>query len=242
MPDRRKHRGPHPDDARLFAPEQHEPLQRAVAELSWLLTREYAMTAALKLVGDRYGLEQRQRLAVMRSSCSDQARTSRAAKRIDQAKRRGESLRIDGFNLITTIEAALSGGLLLIGRDGAVRDLASVHGTYRHVTETLPALEQIGSTLEQSPPREVVWLLDQPVSNSGRLKQRLDQVASERGWPWSTRLVANPDRELSDTGDIIVTSDAVVLDHCDHWDGLAEQVIQPFLAQVWLLDLRTEAS
>ena len=43
-----------------------------MADFSWLLTRGYAEKGALKLVGDRFSLTERQRLAVMRSACSDQ--------------------------------------------------------------------------------------------------------------------------------------------------------------------------
>ncbi len=72
MPDKRKHRGAHPDDNRLFAEDQLPSLRTAVAEYSWLLTRGYAEESALKLVGDRYDLTARQRMAVWRSSCSDE--------------------------------------------------------------------------------------------------------------------------------------------------------------------------
>jgi Protein of unknown function (DUF434) len=63
VPDKRTHRGPHPVDAQLFAPENWPQLQAAVADLSWLLGRGYASVASLKLVGDRYRLDQRQRAA-----------------------------------------------------------------------------------------------------------------------------------------------------------------------------------
>ena len=52
-------------------------------------------------------------------------------------------------NQLITIEAALSGGLIFRGRDGCFRDLASIHGTYRKVEETLPALNLIGSFLAE---------------------------------------------------------------------------------------------
>ena len=63
MPDRRKHRGPHPEDARLFAPEVWPLLREATADLCWLLSRGYADKSALRLVGDRYELVARQRAA-----------------------------------------------------------------------------------------------------------------------------------------------------------------------------------
>lgn len=67
-PDRRQHRGAHPEDARLFAPARLGALRTAVSELSWLAGRDYSMKSALKLVGDRHALDGRQRLAVARSA------------------------------------------------------------------------------------------------------------------------------------------------------------------------------
>jgi len=37
--------------------------------------------------------------------------------------------------------------VILAARDGAYRDMASMHGSYRKVAETLPALELLGRTI-----------------------------------------------------------------------------------------------
>ena len=58
----------------------------------------------------------------------------------------GATLWLDGYNVLTTIEAALAGGVILAARDGAYRDMASMHGSYRKVAETLPALDLLGRT------------------------------------------------------------------------------------------------
>ena len=72
MPDKRSHRGPHPADEKLFAPEAISDLRSALADFSLLLTKGYAEKSSLKLVGDKFSLTERQRLAIMRSACSDQ--------------------------------------------------------------------------------------------------------------------------------------------------------------------------
>jgi len=77
----------------------------------------------LKLVGDRYQLAERQRTAVRRSACSDASLRWRAERRADLRDLNGASLAVDGFNLLTTIEAALSGGIIIRGRDGCLRDM-----------------------------------------------------------------------------------------------------------------------
>ncbi|RZK33026.1 MAG: DUF434 domain-containing protein, partial [Hymenobacter sp.] len=130
-----RHRGPHPTDDRLFAPQWISILYRAVEELSWLLTRGYSPTSTLKLVGDRYALTERQRWTVGRAACTDEQRAQRTAKLLPPGNLGGRPISIDGFNLIITLETALSDGIVLRGRDGALCDLSSIHGTYRAVQE-----------------------------------------------------------------------------------------------------------
>jgi hypothetical protein len=206
------HRGPHPEDATLFAPGRWSDLRAAVADLAWLLSRDYSLNAALKLVGDRFNLTTRQRLAVMRSTCSDASLALRSRTRVEPADVRGQVLLIDGYNVLTTIEAALGGAVLLRGRDGCLRDLASMHGHYKRVKETARALEMIGQTLADLGVSEGRFLLDAPVSNSGRLRTLMLQLAAERRWPWTVTLVPDPDPQLGRSRDIIATADSVILD------------------------------
>ncbi|HOK96231.1 MAG TPA: DUF434 domain-containing protein [Anaerohalosphaeraceae bacterium] len=226
MPDKRSHRGPHPDDAALFTDQSQFILAKATADMSWLLSRGYAEKSSLKLIGDRYNLKQRQRIAVMRSACSDAQLHRRRATEFKQEKIKGQPLILDGYNLLITIEAALGGGILLIGRDGCIRDLASIHGTYRKVEETLPAIGIIADTLNRLEITNVTWLLDRPVSNSGRLKNILMQFAQSRMVNWTVELVQSPDKTLIESGWIIATSDSAVLDSCLQWLNLGKIAIE----------------
>ena len=238
MPETREHRGPHPDDAELFAPALIPRLREAVADFSLLLTKGYAAKSTLKLVGDRFSLTQRQRLAVMRSSCSDQQRQSRWQHRVPVEALAGQAIAIDGYNLLITIEAALSGGLIFQGRDGCFRDLASIHGTYRKVEETVPAVELIGDFLDgDSGSPQALWLLDSPVSNSGRFKTLIGELARENHWPWEIRLTISPDAELSRMDTTVVSTDSVVLDACARWTNLAAEIITRRFPSAGVIDL-----
>lgn len=182
MPDTRCHRGPHPEDAKLFTPETLPRLREATADLSWLLSRGYALPGALQVVGNRYELTERQRKAVTRSACIDESLARRRAAEAPPGELAGRELLIDGYNVLTTVEAALGGGVILHGRDGAYRDLASVHGTWRQVEETGPAVGLIGHALhDELNVARCTWYLDAPVSNSGRLKVTLEAAAREKG-------------------------------------------------------------
>jgi len=161
----------------------------------------------------------------MRSACSDQHLQSRRQRCVEIADLTRQSLAIDGYNLLITVEAAMSGAFLFQGRDGCLRDLAGIHGTYRKVDETVPALTLIGAFLEKLDLTQSLWLLDSPVSNSGRLKTLIAQLARENDWNWDIRLSLNPDAELKETYLIVATSDSIVLDDCASWTNLAAEII-----------------
>jgi hypothetical protein len=180
--------------------------------MSWLLSRGYADKSTLKIVGDRYRLTQRQRMVLMRTACSDDQRRQRKAKCASPANVTSQPLMLDGYNLLITIEAALSHAPLFISRDGCIRDLASVHGTYRKVNETLPAIKTIAHTLARLGP--------------SRLKKIIIDHAAQNALPWQVELVLSPDSMLIESDHIIATSDSAVIDGCDRWLNLARIIIE----------------
>jgi len=237
MPDERHHRGAHPEDPRLFSAEMVPLLRSAVADLSWLLSREYAMNGALKLVGDRYNLSARQRVAIMRCACSDAAMQYRSTHQVPTEHIASRSLLIDGYNVLTTIEAALSNAFIFIARDHCVRDIASIHGTYRKVEETIPALDLAAHSLQELNVSGVTWYLDAPVSNSGRLKTIILELAALHRYPWQVQIVPNPDAILSQSMEIIATADSVILDRCQRWFNLAREILMKHLPNSRVIDL-----
>ena len=237
MPDKRIHRGPHPADNKLFAESKIADLRSALADFSLLLTKGYAEKSALKLVCDKRNLTERQRLAVMRSACSDQHLFSRKQHEVKISDLTNQPIVLDGYNVLITIEAAMSGGVIFKGRDGCYRDLASIHGTYRKVTETIPAVQLIGELLKEISVSKALWLLDSPVSNSGRLKTLIGELAAKNNWPWEVELLLSPDYELMKTEEIIASSDSVVLDGCRKWVNLAAEIIKQKLPSANVIDL-----
>ncbi|MFH1371971.1 MAG: DUF434 domain-containing protein [Planctomycetota bacterium] len=241
MPDKRIHRGQHPSDEKLFAPDKIPVLRQAVADYSLLLTKGYAEKSSLKLVGDRFALTERQRLAVMRCSCSDEPLASRKSRQLRIGAVAGQAIAIDGYNILITIEAAMSGGMIFVGRDGCCRDLASIHGTYRKVTETTPAVELIGNFLQQIGETHILWLLDSPVSNSGRLKTLIREVAEKNNWNWQIELVISPDARLIKSEAIVASSDSVILDGCVKWVNLAGELIKTKLPNTHIIDFSIQS-
>ncbi|KKK94518.1 hypothetical protein LCGC14_2682050, partial [marine sediment metagenome] len=221
----------------LFAAKNIETLQHATCDVSRLLTMGYAVNSSLKLVCDRFSLTNRQRLAVMRSACSDEQLSGRRDREVQFYELDARPLVIDGYNVLITIEAVLSGGFIFIGRDGCWRDLASVHGSYRRVEETVAAVEIVGRCLTKAGVTDIRWLFDSPVSNSGKLKTLIAEIAEKNNWHWDIHLLTNPDSEMI-TGDrLVATADSVVLDKCKQWINLAAGIIQYEKLNANIIDL-----
>lgn len=240
MGDSRRHRGPHPQDDQLFSEAALPALRDAARDLSWLWTRGYAKASAIKLVGDRHQLRQRQRIAVARCACSDSAQSMRAASQRDPAEVTDRVLAIDGLNAITTIEVALAGGVLLLGRDQCMRDMASFHGSYRLVQETERAVAILVDVVESMRPSEAILYIDRPVSNSGRLAETVRKAGAKRGSNIQALTADRVDETLKASGVVVATSDSAILDACDDWVNLARIAVERHSAEVeplWLVDL-----
>ena len=237
MPSHQTHRGPAPKDEQLFAARHLPALRSAVGDLCWLLDRDYAARSAVELVGNRYTLTSRQRMAVARCACSATEAQQRQQRRVEPGQLRGRELWIDGYNVLTLLESALAGGVVLLGRDGCCRDIAGIHRRYRKVEETGTALRMLGDVTAAWGVARCRWWLDKPVSNSGRLKALILETAAAAGWDMSVDLVFSPDHVLSETDQIIATSDGVILDRCRQWVNLARMIIAERIPQTRLLDL-----
>lgn len=233
-------RGAHPEDARLFEASRVSTLRAAVRDLSWLRTRGYGDRGALKLVGDRYRLERRQRDAVARSACSDSERRHRLDARIAREDVEGEWIEIDGFNVLITVEAALGGAYLFVGRDTAYRDVNPVRGTYRVVHQTAPAIERLANTMDALGVDGATWYLDHSVSNVGRVRARLLDGAPASSVQWKIEIGHNVDAALLKSGNPVATSDSEILDESDRWFHLEAALHDRLTQDTNLVDLRPD--
>lgn len=226
-------RGFDPKDRVQFGPKAIPALAAAARELAFLLDRGYDVKHASTFVGDHHLLSQRQRMALARAVSPAASLEERRRKRLERPP---AALALDGFNTIITLEVALSGSLLLLGLDGTVRDLAGLRGTYRIVDKTPQAVALVLSRLEALGVREATFYLDQQVSNSGRLRELLLQMAA--GGPVRVEVTLDPrvDGVLSRM-EGVVTADAIILDRCGSWYDLNSGIVRDMIPDAWVLDL-----
>jgi len=98
-------------------------------------------------------------------------------------------------------------------------------------------LQLIGEFLREIGTGSVLWLLDSPVSNSGRLKALIRELADKNNWNWEIQLLLSPDAELIKTDLIVASSDSVILDGCRRWTNLTAEIIKNKLASARVIDL-----
>ncbi len=168
-------------------------------------------------------LSERQRLALMRAVSSEESIQRRESKEVKIIPD-GSVVNIDGFNTIITLEVALSDSLLLKSMDGTVRDLAALRGTYRLIDKTDTAIMLLGKILQKNKVNAVVFYLDAPVSNSGRLKLRILELLHQFDFIVQVEVINNVDATLEKL-DNVITSDAIILDKCVSWINLNAQII-----------------
>ena len=221
-----RNRGKEGRDDELFGTEKARmAICNAVADISYLLGKGYNEKSSVALAGNRYKLNTRQQKAVRGIAASIDDVKQRNKKEVSASFLTGKNLDIDGFNLLILLETAYSGGYLFKGMDGAYRDLSSVHGSYKRVTKTMDVLEQVGHLLKTHNVGVITWYFDTPVSNSGRLQTILGEFASTRNFNWRIELVFNPDKVLAQSTNVVVSSDAYVLNECQNWFNLPELLI-----------------
>jgi len=220
-----RNRGKHSNDDKWFAPKWHSIFTEATNDLCYLLTRGYAINSSVQLVGNRYRLNKRQQSALSRIAASDQQVTARQKSSCSAAELKNKTVHIDGFNLLILLESALSGAYIFKGRDGTYRDISSVHGSYKRVVKTEEAIVLVGKTLKAMEVAKVKWYLDQPVSNSGRLKTMLMEISRTHKFGWEVELVFDPDKVLAKSKAVVVSADSWVLDEAEAWFNLSAYLL-----------------
>ena len=231
-----KSRGIDPKDKRFFCSEEVKRLKVAVEEIIWLLNRGYHIKSILELVGGRYQFSSRQRIALQRSVCTDEQLENRVNKELKSIELKDRSIYIDGFILIILLEVAFSSGLLIKCRDGAIRDLAGLRGTYRLIDKTDIVLNLLGKVFYDLKVNNVIFYLDSPVSNSGKLKSRILEVSEKWTTEINVEIVQNPDTILEKM-DFVISSDSIILDKCNSWFNLSRYIIDNYIKAIKIINL-----
>lgn len=211
-------------------------LKKAQKDICFLLNRGYKIDKTIEFIGNHFLFSARQRLALKRSLCSYDDVKKRENNRIINGYE-NNTIHIDGLNVIITLEVALSNSTLIRGMDGTIRDLAGLRGTYKLIDKTDIAINLIGLKLNKMKPRKVIFYLDSPVSNTGRLKQKILEILSIYNFDLEVNLVLNADVILNKLS-YVITSDGIILNTCDSWINLVYEIMNEELPNTSYIDFK----
>lgn len=212
-------------DSRDFGKENTDRLRRAGEEIYFLLNRDYPIRSAVTFVGNHYQLSERQRSALSRVVSPEISIRSRKSRELSANELSGQTVYIDGFNIIITLETAFSESVIFRCMDGTVRDLAGLRGSYRIIDKTDMALQTLADAFEKLEIKKAVFYLDSPVSNSGRLKKKILDTMSGKAFVTEAYIenVADPILEKKSH---VITADAIILDRCESWFNLTDYILK----------------
>jgi hypothetical protein len=206
----------------MLSNEIKDNLKNAAYDLKFLLNRGYRKKVALTLVTNKYLLDKNGRNYLVRKVFSDEKSKERTAKIVDIHNINNETIFIDGYNVLITVETICKQEYdsLILCDDGILRDVKAVFGKYKATSTTDTALNHIIKVFSRYNPACIYFLYDSPVSKSGELANHTDNLIKTNELNGAAVTHNNVDSELvklsKDYGGIVATSDSVVIDKVDH--------------------------
>jgi hypothetical protein len=201
-------------------------LREAAADFRYLLARDYPRQAALALVGNRYGLNRPARQLLHRGVFAPEVAAARRARLHLLQDLGGLPLALDGHNILITLECALRRLPLVAADDGFIRDVGEVSRAFRPSPETDQVLALLADHLAAHQPGPLMVYYDAPLSFSGRLARRTEEVLADRGLAAAAAAVPVPEWDLAASPGPIASSDTALIDTHDTVVDLAGEIIR----------------
>jgi hypothetical protein len=196
-------------------------IKEAEHDLRFLLNRGYRKKGALTFVANKYLLSLDERNYLARCVFSESKAASRIDKIVDISKIKGQSILVDGYNVLITSESICRKeyDFLISCDDGVIRDLNAVFGKYKFNEATEVALNSILNSVKKYRPLKIKFFFDRQVSFSGKLANLTEEIMDCHGVQGGAFLSKNVDFEIIKTANaengIVATSDSVIIDKVD---------------------------
>lgn len=201
------------------------PLSReAIEEARFLLGRGYARPSVVRFVGDKHTLNKSQRLLLYRCVYPPQASKCHLGKAVSPEYVHGNPLTVDGYNVLLTLSSAIEGRPIYLCDDGFVRDISARRRSLSP-SKLSGRLGPIISALEQLMPSHVTFIYDKQVSRSGELANKTIRAFGATQIPIAAKTSGKADSEAINSGEILATSDSVIIEKANRVFDLAGYVI-----------------
>ena len=144
---------------------------------------------------------------------------------------RNKDFAVDGYNVVITVEASLSGKPLVLGDDGFVRDISGLSGNFKRTERTEEALQSILNVLKRIKPCKTFFFFDSPISRSGNLAQTVRDLLKKEELSGDAQAVKVPEKILIGFPGVVATSDTAIIDQSEKVVDLAGYIIRQHMAK-----------
>lgn len=186
-------------------------VKKAVQDYRYLLNRGYPRSASLNLVSARYVLSREERMLLYRCVHPDREAELVKAKLVEPPDIEGQTLIVDGYNVVLTIRAWMRGDTVYLCDDGVVRDLSGVHGKVRYDDAFQRALEEMLYSASLLKPGRLEVFYDKQVSRSGELAAATRRLLSDLRLDGAAATSNRNDTRIIGAPGIVSSSDIVIL-------------------------------
>jgi len=201
-----------------------EDLEKSVHDLRFLLNRGYPRNSAVEFVSDHYLLNSEERHFLVRSVYSKDEIEAHESKLMDISKIEDSKVKVDGYNVLITVERLLRGELVIRCDDGVLRDLQADFGSYKLNEYTEQTVDKILDIFENFDPKQVYFYFDKPVSKSGELAGFVRDQISERGISGGAEAVEGVDKEVWDS-EVSASSDSVIIEKAENIIDIPSEIL-----------------
>jgi hypothetical protein len=211
----------------------------AAKDYIYFLDRHYPQKALIKLIGDRYQLSGTERSMLFRGIWASEEASLRKQKLAEPHNLISQPISIDTYNMLITIASYLNGNVVFISNDHFLRDASEIHGKVFRNELLERALNLTFEYLNECKLSGIRFLIDSPVSHSGKLCAQINQMIAESNLQGSAETHQSPDYLLKNTLEgIIATSDSTIIDKtCLPVFDLPRHVLQHHFSPAFI-DLR----
>jgi len=187
--------------------------ENAASDLQYLLERGFHMKSILKIVSDRYQLNQIQRSLLYRGITTRQNAIVRKSKLINESGLKGQKLTIDTYNVLITIYSYLKGKPVFLAFDGMVRDAGKLKAKISRHNDFDRPLRLLVSYLKSTSAEKYNLLIDEPVKDSEALYNDIKEAFQQEKTQVKIKRIQKADDELlKEKSGIIATSDTEIID------------------------------
>jgi hypothetical protein len=196
----------------------------AAEDLRYLLGRGYGRISSVKFVGDKYLFDKPQRLLLYRGVYPPAAATAHSKKLVAAGDLHRMRLSVDGYNVLLTINSALKGVPVFLCDDGFVRDVSEIHSSASKEDLTKP-LAQTVAALRDLETSGAHFVFDRLISKSGEFSKQVAQELRSNSVAGGASTATSADFEVLKRGEIVSSSDSIIIEKAERVFDLAAYVI-----------------